>query len=95
MVPFENKYNPRVRRYCIVPVLKKRNVPVVAERSRVQELSHIRYQTSCFSYSVLHVIEFFLRFQAPEADYIDACVVTVLQIHVTQPLGDVLVFLTG
>ncbi len=33
--------------------------------------------------------------QAPEADYIDACVVTVLQIHVTQPLGDVLVFLTG
>ena len=34
-------------------------------------------------------------FQAPEADYIDACVVTVLQIHVTQPLGDVLVFLTG
>jgi pre-mRNA-splicing factor ATP-dependent RNA helicase DHX16 len=34
-------------------------------------------------------------FQAPEADYIDACVVTVLQIHVTQPLGDILVFLTG
>ena len=33
--------------------------------------------------------------KAPEADYIDACVVTVLQIHVTQPLGDVLVFLTG
>jgi len=33
--------------------------------------------------------------KAPEADYIDAVVVTVLQIHVTQPLGDVLVFLTG
>ncbi|XP_043238204.1 pre-mRNA-splicing factor ATP-dependent RNA helicase DHX16-like [Amphibalanus amphitrite] len=33
--------------------------------------------------------------KAPEADYIDACVVTVLQIHVTQPLGDILVFLTG
>ncbi|CAF0919413.1 unnamed protein product [Rotaria sordida] len=33
--------------------------------------------------------------KAPEADYIDAAVVTVLQIHVTQPLGDVLVFLTG
>lgn len=33
--------------------------------------------------------------KAPEADYIDACVVTILQIHVTQPLGDVLVFLTG
>jgi len=33
--------------------------------------------------------------KAPEADYIDACVITILQIHVTQPLGDVLVFLTG
>jgi pre-mRNA-splicing factor ATP-dependent RNA helicase DHX16 len=33
--------------------------------------------------------------KAPEADYIAACVVTVLQIHVTQPAGDVLVFLPG
>jgi pre-mRNA-splicing factor ATP-dependent RNA helicase DHX16 len=34
--------------------------------------------------------------KAPEADYVDACVVTVLQIHVSQPVGgDILVFLTG
>ena len=33
--------------------------------------------------------------KAPEADYVDAVVVTVLQIHVSQPQGDVLVFLTG
>lgn len=33
--------------------------------------------------------------KAPEADYVDASVVSVLQIHATQPLGDVLVFLTG
>lgn len=33
--------------------------------------------------------------KAPEADYIDACVVQVLQIHITQPLGDILVFLPG
>lgn len=33
--------------------------------------------------------------KAPEADYIDACVVSILQIHATQPHGDVLVFLTG
>jgi pre-mRNA-splicing factor ATP-dependent RNA helicase DHX16 len=33
---------------------------------------------------------------APEADYVDACVVSILQIHVSQPgPGDVLVFLTG
>nr|SZF06460.1 putative pre-mRNA-splicing factor ATP-dependent RNA helicase DHX16 [Psoroptes ovis] len=33
--------------------------------------------------------------KAPEADYIEACVVTILQIHVTQKLGDILVFLPG
>lgn len=33
--------------------------------------------------------------RAPEADYVDACVVSILQIHATQPLGDILVFLTG
>ncbi|XP_025907984.1 pre-mRNA-splicing factor ATP-dependent RNA helicase DHX16, partial [Nothoprocta perdicaria] len=32
---------------------------------------------------------------APEADYLTACVVSVLQIHATQPPGDILVFLTG
>ena len=34
--------------------------------------------------------------KAPEADYLDAAVVTVLQCHITQPLpGDILVFMTG
>ncbi|GJM88475.1 hypothetical protein PR202_ga04543 [Eleusine coracana subsp. coracana] len=33
---------------------------------------------------------------APEADYVDAAVATVLQLHVTEPRpGDILVFLTG
>ncbi|MCO5581002.1 hypothetical protein L7F22_034878 [Adiantum nelumboides] len=32
---------------------------------------------------------------APEADFLEAAVVTVLQIHVTQPARDVLVFFTG
>ncbi|KAJ1406256.1 RNA helicase, DEAD-box type, Q motif [Sesbania bispinosa] len=33
--------------------------------------------------------------KAPEADYLDAAIVTSLQIHVTQSPGDILVFLTG
>lgn len=33
--------------------------------------------------------------KAPEADYLEACVVSVLQIHITQNTGDILVFLTG
>jgi len=31
----------------------------------------------------------------PESDFIEASVVTALQIHVSQPTGDILVFLTG
>ncbi|KAJ1514448.1 putative pre-mRNA-splicing factor ATP-dependent RNA helicase dhx16 [Coelomomyces lativittatus] len=33
--------------------------------------------------------------KAPEANYLGACVATVMQIHITQPPGDILVFLTG
>ena len=33
--------------------------------------------------------------KAPEADYLEACVITVLQIHITQAPGDILVFFTG
>ena len=33
--------------------------------------------------------------KVPEADYVDACIVTVLQTHLTQGPGDILVFLTG
>lgn len=33
--------------------------------------------------------------KAPEADYIEASVSTALQIHVSEPPGDILVFLTG
>ncbi|WFD30819.1 RNA helicase [Malassezia sp. CBS 17886] len=31
----------------------------------------------------------------PEADYLDAALITVMQIHLSEPPGDVLVFLTG
>eukprot|EP00456_Euglypha_rotunda_P026193 TRINITY_DN21131_c0_g1_i2.p1 TRINITY_DN21131_c0_g1~~TRINITY_DN21131_c0_g1_i2.p1 ORF type:complete len:479 (-),score=48.18 TRINITY_DN21131_c0_g1_i2:26-1462(-) len=33
--------------------------------------------------------------KAPEADYLDASIVTVLQIHITQPRGDILCFFSG
>lgn len=33
--------------------------------------------------------------KAPEADYIEAAVLTALQIHLTQGKGDILVFMTG
>ena len=32
---------------------------------------------------------------APESDYMDAALITVMQIHLTEPEGDILLFLTG
>lgn len=31
----------------------------------------------------------------PESDYLDAAMITVMQIHLSEPVGDILVFLTG
>ena len=33
--------------------------------------------------------------KSPESDYMDAAMITVMQIHLTEPEGDVLLFLTG
>ncbi len=33
--------------------------------------------------------------KAPEADYLDAALITVMQIHLSEPEGDILLFLTG
>ena len=33
--------------------------------------------------------------EAPEKDYFDATIKTVMQIHKNEPAGDILVFLTG
>merc|ERR1740138_353029 len=42
----------------------------------------------------LHPVEIFYT-QEPERDYLDASIRTVVQIHVSEPAGDVLIFLTG
>jgi ATP-dependent RNA helicase DHX8/PRP22 len=31
----------------------------------------------------------------PETDYLDACLITTMQIHLSEPAGDILIFLTG
>lgn len=33
--------------------------------------------------------------RSPESDYMDAALITVMQIHLTEPEGDILLFLTG
>ncbi|XP_074274645.1 putative pre-mRNA-splicing factor ATP-dependent RNA helicase DEAH2 isoform X3 [Silene latifolia] len=42
----------------------------------------------------LHPVEIFYT-QEPERDYLEAAIRTVVQIHMCEPVGDILVFLTG
>ncbi|XP_024368018.1 probable pre-mRNA-splicing factor ATP-dependent RNA helicase DEAH2 isoform X1 [Physcomitrium patens] len=42
----------------------------------------------------LHPVEIFYT-QEPERDYLEAAIRTVVQIHICEPAGDILVFLTG
>eukprot|EP00053_Salpingoeca_punica_P018955 m.188740 g.188740 ORF g.188740 m.188740 type:complete len:700 (-) comp17538_c1_seq9:4467-6566(-) len=41
-----------------------------------------------------HPVEI-LYAKEPESDYLDAALITVMQIHLTEPAGDILLFLTG
>ena len=63
-------------------------------RSKLTQHSWIMHLRPFFHTGRRYPVDIYYT-KAPEADYIDACVVTILQIHVTQPLGDILVFLTG
>lgn len=42
----------------------------------------------------MHPVEI-LYTKEPESDYLDASLITVMQIHLSEPAGDILVFLTG
>ena len=51
-------------------------------------LSYARTQGRTFPVEILYT-------KAPETDYLDAALITVMQIHLSEPPGDVLMFLTG
>lgn len=53
------------------------------------------FYTCCPKFTKLSHVAVCCVLKAPEADYLEACVVSVLQIHITQNPGDILVFLTG
>ena len=51
--------------------------------------------TACLDFPVKHVYAAMVVLQEPERDYLEAAIRTVVQIHVCEPPGDILVFLTG
>lgn len=57
------------------------------DSSTVQQLHHAQVRPSSAAT--------FLPLQEPERDYLEAAIRTVVQIHMCEPPGDVLLFLTG
>ena len=51
-------------------------------------IPHVASQGRTFPVEILYT-------KAPETDYLDAALITVMQIHLSEPPGDVLMFLTG
>lgn len=66
----------------------------------MKEFQHFQLNFFFFSAKVLYVegrqypVEIMYTTQ-PQADYLDAALVTALQIHLEEPIGDILIFLTG
>uniref|UniRef100_A0A8C7SBD5 RNA helicase n=1 Tax=Oncorhynchus mykiss TaxID=8022 RepID=A0A8C7SBD5_ONCMY len=73
---------------------KNRNYTLLSDSESDGEAANYLFFCCTLCSLVWFVYDFPLS-QAPEADYLEACVVSVLQIYVTQPPGDCLVFLTG
>lgn len=56
-----------------------------------------RYFFGCLIFTIpgrTYLVEY-LYTKEPETDYLDASLITVMQIHLSEPPGDVLLFLTG
>jgi ATP-dependent RNA helicase DHX8/PRP22 len=78
-------------------VLKRKDLKLIVTSATLDSVkfSEYFYQAPIFTIpgrmfpvEILYTKEF-------ESDYLDACLITVMQIHLTEPPGDILVFLTG
>jgi HrpA-like RNA helicase len=80
------KFSEYFNRYVILPIM-------VLSHSVLTQFLSIRAQIMyvsgrLFPVKVYNTIE-------PQSDYLDAALVTIFQIHMRRPKGDILVFLTG
>jgi pre-mRNA-splicing factor ATP-dependent RNA helicase DHX16 len=76
----------------------RKDIKVVISSATLDAASFSKYFNDAPIYGVkgrTHPVTVFYT-QAPEADYLEAAIVSVLQIHISQPTpGDILVFCTG
>jgi HrpA-like RNA helicase len=80
------KFSEYFNRYVILPIMVLSH-PVLTQFLSIR--AQIMYVSGrLFPVKVYNTIE-------PQSDYLDAALVTIFQIHMRRPKGDILVFLTG
>ncbi|KAL2164825.1 hypothetical protein VTH06DRAFT_121 [Thermothelomyces fergusii] len=78
-------------------VKKRPDLKVIVTSATLDAEKFSEYFNSCPIFTIpgrTYPVEI-LYSREPESDYLDAALTTVMQIHLTEPMGDILVFLTG
>ena len=78
-------------------VTKRKDLKMIVTSATLDAQKFSSYFFDCPIFTIpgrMHPVEI-LYTKEPEADYLDACIITVMQIHLSEPAGDILVFLTG
>ena len=78
-------------------ILKRKDLKLIVTSATLDAEKFSTYFFNCKIFSVpgLTFPVEKLYAKAPESDYLDATLITVMQIHLSEPPGDILVFLTG
>eukprot|EP00697_Spironema_sp_BW2_P010937 gnl/Spiro4/26471_TR13169_c0_g1_i1.p1 gnl/Spiro4/26471_TR13169_c0_g1~~gnl/Spiro4/26471_TR13169_c0_g1_i1.p1 ORF type:complete len:1156 (+),score=360.68 gnl/Spiro4/26471_TR13169_c0_g1_i1:102-3569(+) len=79
-------------------LLRKRNdLKLIVTSATLDATKYSEYFFDCLIFGIpgrCHPVEI-LYATAPETDYLDAALITIMQIHLAEPPGDILLFLTG
>eukprot|EP00803_Ostreobium_quekettii_P000314 evm.model.scf_193.5 EVM.evm.TU.scf_193.5 scf_193:32945-51100(-) len=80
-----------------VSMKRKGNFKLIVTSATLDANKFSEYFFECPIFTIpgrMHPVEV-LYAKQPESDYLDAALITVMQIHLTEPEGDILLFLTG
>lgn len=76
---------------------KRKDFKLIVTSATLNAKKFADYFFGCLTFTIpgrLYPVEI-LYTKEPEPDYLEAAIITVMQIHLSEPAGDILVFLTG
>eukprot|EP01006_Ploeotia_vitrea_P017908 TRINITY_DN49148_c0_g1_i1.p1 TRINITY_DN49148_c0_g1~~TRINITY_DN49148_c0_g1_i1.p1 ORF type:complete len:854 (+),score=492.60 TRINITY_DN49148_c0_g1_i1:312-2564(+) len=82
---------------CKRAIAQRSDLKLIVTSATLDAAKFSAYFNQCPIFSIpgrLHPVTI-LYAKEPEPDYLDAALITVMQVHLSQPPGDILVFLTG